>query len=314
MEEAMGSAETDMLDCAIIGGGPAGLTAAIYLARFLRKIELIDGNESRAAWIPRSHNHPGFPSGIGGRDLLFRLREQAAQYGVTPRIGMVETISPLDDGGFELQFAATQTRARFLILATGVVDNEPELPGVTEAMRSGLLRQCPICDGFEARGKKIVIIGQDSRAAGEALFLRRYSDDISIATTKPQWNLDDDILQQMRDAGVRVLPSALVSFEGDGTGAKLTFADGSTAHADTLYSALGVTPRNRLARKLGLDMCEDGRIFTGSHQRTSLDDCYAAGDVVTGLNQIGVAMAQAEIAAVDIHNRLRASEGFKISA
>lgn len=309
----MGSAETDMLDCAIIGGGPAGLTAAIYLARFLRRIVLIDGNESRAAWIPKSHNHPGFPSGIGGRDLLLRLREQAAQYGVTPTIGMVETIRTLEGGGFEMQQGDTYTRARYLILATGIVDNEPELPGVTEAMRSGLLRQCPICDGFEARGKRIVIIGRDACAAGEALFLRRYSDDIAIATTKPHWNLSDDVLQKMHEVGVRVLPSALVNFKGDENGARLTFADGSTDKADTLYSALGVTPRNEIARKLGLDLCEDGRVFTGGHQRTSLDDCYAAGDVVTGLNQIGVAMAQAEIAAVDIHNRLREREGFKIS-
>lgn len=80
-----------------------------------------------------------------------------------------------------------------------------------------------------------------------------------------------------------------------------------------LYSALGVAPRNELARKLGLDMGDDGRIAAGAHQRTSLDDCYAAGDAVTGLNQIGVAMAQAEIAAVDIHNRLRAREGFILS-
>ncbi len=309
----MGSAETDMLDCAIIGGGPAGLTAAIYLARFLRRIVLIDGNESRAAWIPKSHNHPGFPSGIGGRDLLLRLREQAAQYGVTPTIGMVETIRTLEGGGFEMQQGDTYTRARYLILATGIVDNEPELPGVTEAMRSGLLRQCPICDGFEARGKRIVIIGRDACAAGEALFLRRYSDDIAIATTKPHWNLSDDVLQKMHEVGVRVLPSALVNFKGDENGARLTFADGSTDRADTLYSALGVTPRNEIARKLGLDLCEDGRVFTGAHQRTSLDDCYAAADVVTGLNQIGVAMAQAEIAAVDIHNRLREAEGFKIS-
>lgn len=310
----MGSAETEMLDCAIIGGGPAGLTAAIYLARFLRKIVLIDGDESRASWIPRSHNHPGFPSGIGGRDLLLRLREQAAQYGVTPAAGTVETIRALDGVRFELQFGAKTTRAHFLILATGVVDNEPELAGVTEAMRSGLLRQCPICDGYEARGKKIVIIGCDARAVGEALFLRRYSADITIATVQPRWSLPPELMQKLRDAGVRMAPSALVSFKGDESGAQLTFADGSTDHADTLYSALGVTPRNELARKLGLDMCEDGRVFTGAHQRTSLDSCYAAGDVVTGLNQIGVAMAQAEIAAVDIHNRLREREGFTITS
>jgi thioredoxin reductase (NADPH) len=118
----------------------------------------------------------------------------------------------------------------------------------------------------------------------------------------------------MRDAKVRLISSALVSFKGDENGASLTFADGSSCHADVLYSALGVTPRSGLARKLGLDMCDDGRIFTGPHQRTSLDACYAAGDVVTGLNQIGVAMAQAEIAAVGIHNRLREREGFKIES
>jgi thioredoxin reductase (NADPH) len=159
-----------------------------------------------------------------------------------------------------------------------------------------------------------VIIGRDARAAGEALFLRRYSDDITIATAQPRWRLDDELLQKMREAGVRVAQSPLVSFKGDESGASLIFADGTTDHADTLYSALGVTPRNEIASKLGLNLCEDGRVFTGAHQRTSLDDCYAAGDVVTGLNQIGVAMAQAEIAAVDVHNRLREREGFTLTS
>ena len=308
----MSSAEPDMLDCAIIGGGPAGLTAAIYLARFLRKIALVDGGESRAAWIPRSHNHPGFPTGIGGRDLLMRLREQAAQYGVTPEPGKVEDIRVLPDGGFELPLRAASTRARFLILATGIVDNEPELPGVAQAMRDGLLRQCPICDGYEARDKKIVIIGRDARAVGEALFMRNYSDDITIATTQSGWRLREDQLAKLRETGVHVAPSALLAFQGDEDGARLSFADGSSARADLLYSALGITPRSELARKLDLKMSDDCRIFTDGHQRTSVEGCYAAGDVVTGLNQIGVAMAQAEIAAVDIHNKLREREGLTV--
>jgi thioredoxin reductase (NADPH) len=308
----MGSAEPNILDCVIIGGGPAGLTAAIYLARFLRRIALVDGGESRAAWIPRSHNHPGFPTGIGGRDLLMRLREQAAQYGVTPEPGKVEDIRILRDGGFELPLGAASTRARYLIIATGVVDNEPDLPGVTKAMRDGLLRQCPICDGFEARDKKIVIIGRDARAVGEALFMHNYSDDITIATTQSGWRLREDQLAKLRKIGVRVAPSALVSFEGDENGARLSFADGSSASADLLYSALGITPRSEIARKLDLKMSDDGRILTDGRQRTSVEHCYAAGDVVTGLNQIGVAMAQAEIAAVDIHNKLREREGLTV--
>ncbi|MDB5641701.1 MAG: hypothetical protein JWN07_1018 [Hyphomicrobiales bacterium] len=308
----MAAADTDMLDCAIVGGGPAGLTAAIYLARFLRRIVLIDGGESRASWIPRSHNHPGFPTGIGGRELLVRLREQAAHHGVTPEPGAVTSVRALEDGGFELPLGAGRTRARYLLLATGVKDNEPDLPGVTEAMRSGLLRQCPICDGYEARGKKILIIGRDLRAAGEALFLKRFSDDIAIAPAVTPWNLDEDTLDKMRVADVRVAASPLAAFTGDENGAQLTYADGSTDTADLLYSALGITPRSDVARRLELKMSDDNRILTDPHQRTSRDGCYAAGDVVTGLNQIGVAMAQAEIAAVDIHNRLRAAEGFTL--
>jgi thioredoxin reductase (NADPH) len=309
----MTDADPDMLDCAIIGGGPAGLTAAIYLARFLRKVVLVDGGESRAAWIPRSHNHPGFPSGIGGRDLLLRMREQAAHYGVVPEPGSVESVRVLEGGGFELPLGAAQTRARYLLIATGVLDNEPELPGVTAAMQSGLLRQCPICDGYEASGKKIVVIGNDARAAGEALFLRRYSDNITIASARNPWRLRDEQLRKMDEAGVRVAASPLVGFEADGTGARLHYADGASDHADLLYSALGITPRSSLARKLGLDLSDDRRVVTGAHQRTSNENCYAAGDVVTGLNQIGVAMAQAEIAAVDIHNRLRVQEGFTLA-
>lgn len=309
----MTGTDPEMLDCAIIGGGPAGLTAAIYLARFLRRVTLIDGGESRAAWIPRTHNHPGFPQGIGGRDLLSRLREQAAQYGVTAEPGLVEDVRGLDGGGFELPLRAASARARFLLIATGVVDNEPDLPGVTEAMRTGLLRQCPICDGYEARGKRIVVIGADARAAGEALFLRHYSEDVTIATAKGEWRLRADQLAKMEEAGVKVAGSRLLSFDREDGGARLAFEDGSTQRADLLYSALGITPRCGLAKKLGLEISNDGRILTDAHQRTSNEDCYAAGDVVTGLNQIGVAMAQAEISAVDIHNRLRAEEGFTVA-
>lgn len=309
MTSSPDTADSSALDCLVIGGGPAGLTAALYLARFLRRVAVVDGGDSRADWIPKSHNHPGFPDGIGGRDLLRRLREQAAHYGVAPEPGTVEDVRRVGDV-FEASVGASVTRAKHILLATGVVDREPDLPNVTQAMRAGLLRQCPICDGFEARGKRIVIIGQDRLAAGEALFLHRYSQDILLTGANKPLECEDILREKVEALGVRISRSPLVGLECEPGRARLTFEDGSECEAEVVYSALGISPRSGLAARLGLDMTEDLRVVTDAHQRTSVEACYAAGDVVTGLNQIGVAMAQAEIAAVDIHNRLRKAEGF----
>ncbi|MDB5597005.1 MAG: putative thioredoxin reductase binding domain [Hyphomicrobiales bacterium] len=306
--------EQATLDCLIIGGGPAGLTAAIYLARFLRRIRVIDGGDSRAAWIPKSHNHPGFPEGIGGRDLLARLREQALRYDVDIQTGEVETLERSSNGEFRATMDGTEHRARFLLLATGVTDVEPPLAGVRDAMRGGLLRQCPICDGYEARGKSIAVIGGGRAGAGEALFLRGYSEDVTIVSAGLPLDMDEKMRERVMQSGINLIHPALVSFEREGDGARLFFSDGSAHTCDILYSALGIVPRADIAEALGIGVSEDKRILTDAHQRTSLDTCYAAGDVVTGLNQIGVAMAQGEIAAVDIHNRLRAQQGLALDA
>lgn len=306
--------EQATLDCLIVGGGPAGLTAAIYLARFLRTIRVVDSGDSRAAWIPKSHNHPGFPEGIGGRALLARLREQALNYGVTIQTAQVESLNRSSNGDFVATIDGTDHRARFLLLATGVTDIEPPLAGVRDAMRSGLLRQCPICDGYEARGKSIAVIGGGRAGAGEALFLRGYSSDVTITSASLPLDMDEQMRGRVMESGIRLIHPALIAIEPEGDGARLFFSDGSALYSDILYSALGIVPRAGLANALGIGMSDDRRILTDPHQRTSLDTCYAAGDVVTGLNQIGVAMAQGEIAAVDIHNRLRAAQGLALDA
>src|SRR3954453_1796972 len=110
-----------MLDCLIVGGGPAGLTAAIYLARYRRKTRLVDSGESRAGLIPESHNYPGF-KGIGGPDLLRRLRDQALLYGAVLEQGRVTALVGDEDGNFIANCGGAETRARFVLLATGLVD------------------------------------------------------------------------------------------------------------------------------------------------------------------------------------------------
>ena len=197
-----------------------------------------------------------------------------------------------------------------MLLATGVVDKEPPLPNALDAVRRGLVRQCPICDGYEMIDRKLVVIGQGAKGLGEALCLRNYTADITLVTLGEKLDLGEADRRWMEEAGIRAIetPVAEITLEGEHI-CRLIFADGVSLSSDTIYSALGTHPRADLAATMGVLLESDDRIRTDPHQRTSIDTCYAAGDIVTGLNQLGVAMAQGEITAVDIHNRLRAQEG-----
>ncbi len=305
----------DHLDCVVVGGGPGGLTAAIYLARFRRRFALVDAGESRASWIPRSHNHPGFPQGVGGTELLQRMREQLGNHEGRVLSGTISSVTCRPDGTFALKYGRGTLTADHVILATGVVDVEPPLPNALEAVRRGLVRQCPICDAYEMIDAKLVVIGRGEKGLGEALFLRSYTSDITLVTLGEPLDLSPANMARMEEAGIRAVETPVTDIAVEGNRiARLAFADGMETTFDSIYSALGFHPRADLAAMMGLRLHEDGRIVTDDHQRTSIDGCYAAGDIVTGLNQLGVAMAQGEIAAVDIHNRLRAREGLKLAS
>ena len=131
-----------MLDCLIVGGGPAGLTAAIYLARYRRKTRLIDSGESRAALIPESHNYPGF-RGIGGPDLLRRLRDQAVLYGAVLEQGRVSALTGDQDSVFIAECDDRQIHARFVLLASGLVDEAPQIEGLTDGATPALSGSAP---------------------------------------------------------------------------------------------------------------------------------------------------------------------------
>jgi thioredoxin reductase (NADPH) len=293
----------DDYDCLIVGGGPAGLTAALYLARFRRRALVADTGASRASWIPRSHNLPGFPEGMHGQDLLQRLARQAQDYGAELRQGKVERLSP-EPEGFRASFRDAEVTARTVILATGVVETVPAVPGMAEAITRALVRVCPICDGFEAAGRRIGVLGSGDHAAREALFLRTYADDISLVLT-PDATLTDDTRVELHDAGVRVLHTALESVvvEADTVTAVCT-EGGQPNRFEVLYAAFGITAQTHLVRGLDVELDALGRIVVGEHQETRQKGLYAAGDVVRGLNQISVAEGEAAIAATAIHNRL----------
>jgi thioredoxin reductase (NADPH) len=291
-----------LTDVVVIGAGPAGLTAAVYLQRFHRKVLVIDGGNSRARWIPRSHNIPGFVHGIAGTEFLVHLREQAEQYGANIHQGEVHLINRGSEG-FLIHTDAHRFDSRYVILATGVQDRLPPLSGAEEAVLRSLLRICPICDAFEATGKAIAIIGDGEHGAREAEFLRVYSDNITLIHVGGKFSTDAS--DRLSRQGIQVVESALEFLELEPTALVLRVPGHEPRTFDVCYCALGCTPQNQLAASLGARRDAAGALIVNSHQETSIPGLYAAGDVVRGLNQVIVAAAEAAIAATDIHNKLR---------
>lgn len=292
------------VDSLIVGAGPGGLLAATYLTRFRRRVLVVHNDASRAALIPRSHNYPGFADGITGPEILASLRAQALRYDAEIVQHQVTAVAREGDR-FVTDIAGRTVRARTVLLATGVIDIEPTLPNLPDAIRRGLIRHCPICDAFEVRDRHIAIIGRGRHAVKEALFLRHYTPTITLLLADAQALKDADFAK-LRHANIDLIldPVAAVYTESKRV-CGLRLDTGQELSFDSIYSALGAITRSELAVALGARVGKDKEIVVDAHQRTSVPGLYAAGDVVQSLNQIAVAFSQAAIASTAIHNSLR---------
>lgn len=300
----MGDDGIQSTDCLIIGGGPAGLTAAIYLARFRRNAILFDADASRASLIPASHNYPGFTEGIAGSQFLDILRKQAEHYGATLRHGEINYLEKSVEGDFLATVGSEVITARTVLMATGIVDETPSLPGMPQFIYNGMVRFCPICDGYETMDKRVGVIGPLSRVIPKILFLRTYTPDLVMLATDKDIRCSDADLEKLHNAGLK-LPSEPVA-DVVMSGEKLTayMASGAAIELDILYPAMGAYIRSELAVTAGAKVNEDGCLITDNHQCTSVPGLYAAGDITLDLSQISVATGQAAIAATAIHNSL----------
>ena len=298
------------LDCLVIGGGPAGLTAAIYLARFHLDILVIDEGKSRAGWIPCTRNHAGFPDGISGKELLEKMREQAQKYGAKI---LVERVTKLERDEQTGLFAATWgsgcVEARGVLLATGVSNRRPPMDEALhdDALARGLIRYCPICDGYEVTDKKVGVIGSDSHGVAEALFIRSYTADVTLIAPDKALKLKPEDQQKLKDAQIDCAdgPAAAVAISSE-----FIVVDTADGHYtfDSVYPALGSDTHTQLAEMVGAPLGKDGCIAVDSHQRAGVPGLYAAGDVVIGLDQISHAMGEGGVAATTIRNDLCAKE------
>jgi thioredoxin reductase len=320
-------------DVAIIGGGPAGLTAALWLGRYLHRTVVIDSGDPRN-WETRGVNgFPGHP-GITPAELRGRTRDECRQFGVELIDGFVARVRRAD--GFAIEFdpmpekkaredqrgsgaprtpsdnaprPQTRTlRSRRLLLAFGLRDEWPKVPGLRQVYGSAA-HVCPDCDGYDTRGKKVVVIASGRKAAGMALSLTTWTRDVVVCTNGRPPDLDADQCMKLEALNIPVLSARIerVVPQGDRIYA-LDLEGGMHLDCDHVFFALSQRPADDLGAQLRCDRDEDGQIVVSEHQQTSVRYVWAAGDITPGPQLAIVAAAEGVVAALSIHKSLVPNE------
>ena len=219
---------------------------------------VVDAGGSRALWIPTSHNHAGFPDGITGPELLHRMAEQAERYGTVIHRGKVDHIAQADDG-FTIKAGDLRITSRAVLFAAGTANHRPpslDAAAHDDAVAAGLLRYCAVCDGFEARDRRIAVLGSDKHGTAEAQFLRHYS---AAVTLLPACfaDLGAEERTALADAGIAVVEATVDRLDFSGGMVNASLADGQQLSFDLMYAALGSRANSRLAEELGLTLTEE---------------------------------------------------------
>jgi thioredoxin reductase len=292
-------------DVAIVGGGPAGLSASIFLARYLHSVVLIDSGDPRN-WETRGINaYLGLPS-IKPAELRERGREEARKYGVTLVNGCVDRATQLSDDHFSVTLDNGDTYDAFrVLLAIGLKDVWPDIPGLARAYGE-TAHVCPDCDGYETLDKKTVVIGRGRKAVGMALNLSTWTREIIICTNGEPPDLDEaEYCEKLDGLNIPVLTDRVIRIgESRGRIHCLELESGMSLDADKIFFAIGQYPADDLGAQLGCKRDAGGHIVVDKHYHTSVPNVYAAGDIVPGSQLAIAAASEGAIAALAIHKSL----------
>ncbi len=296
-------------DIGIVGGGPAGLSAAIWSARYLHSVVVVDSGDPRN-WETRSINGYLGLDNVRPPELRAAGREACRTLGVELLDAVVLHVEQDDDEDFLLSLeGGTRVRVRRLLLAIGLRDVWPEIPGLACAYGANA-HVCPDCDGYDARGKKVVVIGNGRRAVGMALNLATWTTDIIICTNGRAPELDEAEYCEKLDAlNIPVLTDAITQVCCDNNEIRcLLLEGGKQLDTDKLFFTIAQYPADDLGAQLGCERDDEGHIVVGTHGNTSVPNVYAAGDVTPGPQLAIMAAAEGTAAALSMHKSLVPNE------
>lgn len=286
-----------MFDAIVIGGGPAGLSAALWLGRYRRSTLLVDAGEPRNRWAQTGHGL--FPS--DGFDPIGTLEEGRHALGrytsVEIRDARVSEVYR-EDGAFVVRVDDKDVASRSIVLATGVLDRFPEVANL-EVHYGASVFTCPACDGFEARGTDSLVIGWSEEITAFALSLLNWARTVTIVTEDHRFEANAAQRRQLSDAGITIIEDDAIEFTGrrgalEGAVLRRT----GLLPCQTAFFSIDTLPVNGFARSLGCQLREDGCIVTDADGMTSVEGVYAAGDVTPGPDLVLTAAAEGTVAGI----------------
>ena len=291
-------------DVAVIGGGPAGLSAALWLARYLHSVVLIDSGDPRN-WMTRGINGFLGQPNIRPAELRGQAREDCRKHGVALIDGTVGSVHCNENNDFALVLEDNrQFQCSRVLLAIGIKDVWPDVPGL-EHVFGGSAHVCPDCDGYEARDRKTVVIGQGRRAVGMALNLTTWTRQIVICTNGPDPLMTKDLLDKVDKLNIPILDQKILALKSrNGAAQALELQGGMQLDCEKIFFSIAQYPADALGVQLGCKTDDHGQIVIDDAHHTSVKNVFAAGDIAPGPQLAIRAAAGGAVAALSIHKSL----------
>jgi thioredoxin reductase (NADPH) len=268
-----------MYDCIVVGGGPAGLSAAIYLARFNRSVLVIDRKTGRSTFPQVNENYLGFPAGIQARKLRLLGKRQAKQFGAEFANDTITAIRRTTE--FQLMGKKALYRGKSVIIATGVSDVFPDFPRMNEFIGKSLF-WCITCDGYKVRNKRVVVVGRTDSAAVTCLQMQQFTKNLTFIYNcdEKESTCSDKVLHNLQRAGIPVYAGLIQEVTGsNGMIETINLSTGITLQTDFIFNQQGSKPNSELVSDLHVTLDEHKYIIVDEEQRTNTPFLYAAGDV-----------------------------------